>query len=1089
MRGGKWENQDRLNTDSHNLPYNNSIKTRIMHHHYYLSIIRLPVLIVFGLSLLLSACGGGNSGGNEPNTKPAPRLEADASKSTVTVSPAGAVNAGTAIIITVYAKDKNGNSLTRGGDDVQGSITGANAQALVFKDNQNGIYDASYTPLETGVDLYNISINNEPIGSTSYSVPIIRQAVVENVEVVYFKETLYSNILKTKQCDQCHIVGGAAPAIADYNVTTAFSASTVLFDPANIPFDANNPVSQTNPVIDPSIPFVSKMASGHFCWSANCDSDAQELANQLRNWVAALNRNGTVANNTPPSPSIQDILTDPPQADPSASLDFNPAVDMANGFDELYNLVTASAAGCSRCHSSGTTSNTPQRPFFAETGSAGAKQLAYDAAVSAALINLNEPAKSRLVVRPWPQQHHCGSDCQTLSFNILVVINKWAAATKAANPVFNLDQSLLPSKALFLADGQVSNGDTRYEDYVIAKYQFTEGSDEDTSNDTIAHDTSGVSPAMDLRLYGNLKWVSGFGLQFGPGGHAQSVSTSQAQKLHDLIVARGEYSIETWIIPANNYQRGNDTIQSAVMVGYSKDTANRNFTLGQDAQQYKFRNRVTTANGSVLDTPVNYDLAQPRLQHVVVTYSAIEGRRIYVNGTPIVCETDVAVSGEFPTPCQSLDSGEKDNGPITSWNPGYSLIVGSDINGANQWLGTMKFLAIHSNALTEHEIRLNYNAGVGQRFQLLFNISDFATLPQWNPAMSLGARSYIWFEVSVYDDHSYLFSNPKFIDLDYYQATPPTVNFTLKGMRIGINGKEAALGQAYARLGKSGDPYSTQELHVNIPGPVSLTRLQGEQFGITPTSGTLIPIDVDVKVDQFFLTFEAIGGLLETKIRSATPMALTPNYKGNGQAFVVGVRTFDELNATMAALTGVNQASVAFDDPNNPALKGFDNLKKQLPAKKSIEAFSAPQQMAIVALAGRYCHKRVEDQDIVSGGQTHAQYFNVPESFFSSDVATAFPSGSNSALVSTIADAILGHLVRNVNTLGNGDPDAINNVIKPQLVSLVAYLLGENDPNSNLPQPHVCDTNVQDCTGASRTKSIVKAMCTAVLASAVVTHQ
>jgi len=34
----------------------------------------------------------------------------------------------------------------------------------------------------------------------------------------------------------------------------------------------------------------------------------------------------------------------------------------------------------------------------------------------------------------------------------------------------------------------------------------------------VAHDTSGVSPAMDLRLFGNVVWSKGFGLKFGPGG-------------------------------------------------------------------------------------------------------------------------------------------------------------------------------------------------------------------------------------------------------------------------------------------------------------------------------------------------------------------------------------------------------------------------------------------------------------------------------------------------------------------------------------------------------------------------------------------
>jgi len=179
-------------------------------------------------------------------------------------------------------------------------------------------------------------------------------------------------------------------------------------------------------------------------------------------------------------------------------------------------------------------------------------------------------------------------------------------------------------------------------------------------------------------------------------------------------VARGEYSIEAWLIPDNDSQKGNDTIQSAVIVSYAKDASNRNFTLGQDARQYKFRNRVVNTSGSVLDTPVGYDVAQSRRQHVVVTYSATVGRRIYVNGAPIVCETDAVLSGEYPSPCQTIDSNENDAGPLTSWNPGYLVTPGCDANYANQLQKPLKMLVIHGKALTEREIQSNYNAGVGQ---------------------------------------------------------------------------------------------------------------------------------------------------------------------------------------------------------------------------------------------------------------------------------------------------------------------------------------------------------------------------------------
>ena len=49
--------------------------------------------------------------------------------------------------------------------------------------------------------------------------------------------------------------------------------------------------------------------------------------------------------------------------------------------------------------------------------------------------------------------------------------------------------------------------------------------------------------------------------------------------------------------------------------------------------------------------------------------------------------------------------------------------------------------------------------------------------------------SFIMFEVAQFDSFSYLFNKPTFINLNP-AWTPGSIN--IKGMRIGINGKEAA---------------------------------------------------------------------------------------------------------------------------------------------------------------------------------------------------------------------------------------------------------------------------------------------------------
>ena len=80
-----------------------------------------------------------------------------------------------------------------------------------------------------------------------------------------------------------------------------------------------------------------------------------------------------------------------------------------------------------------------------------------------------------------------------------------------------------------------------------------------------------------------------------------------------------------------------------------------------------------------------------------------------------------------------------------------------------------------------------FDAGVGEKFFMLFGVEHITEMPQ----------SYIMFEAAQYDSFGYLFTNPKFISLDG-NAMPG--NIPLRGMRIGINGAEPLVGQAYRML-------------------------------------------------------------------------------------------------------------------------------------------------------------------------------------------------------------------------------------------------------------------------------------------------
>src|SRR5208337_1415590 len=139
----------------------------------------------------------------------------------------------------------------------------------------------------------------------------------------------------------------------------------------------------------------------------------------------------------------------------------------------------------------------------------------------------------------------------------------------------------------------------------------------------------------------------------------------------------------------------------------------RNFTLGQTNQQYDFMLRSLSSGGGSSSTtqtamtlngmPQLQTLAsamalQASLQHVVLTYDPVNGRQIYVNG----------VNQNVPDP--------QKGGAISNWDSTFALVLGNETSGDRSWQGLIKFVAIHSRAMSAAQVTQNYNAGVGERY-------------------------------------------------------------------------------------------------------------------------------------------------------------------------------------------------------------------------------------------------------------------------------------------------------------------------------------------------------------------------------------
>lgn len=686
-------------------------------------------------------------------------------------------------------------------------------------------------------------------------------------DVQAFRINLWDNIKASNRCGGCHNATGQTPRFArNDDVNLAYA-------------DANGVVNLTQP--DQSR-MVVKVAGGHNCWLTSAQACGDILTTWIRNWA------GSVANG---GKKIQ--LVAPPEQDVGSSKSFPD--DVASFKATIWPLVTTAApagAGCVRCHSPNAA--TPQSPFFASFDPANpssntAAEEAYAAAK--AKINLDNPSLSRLVVRLRDESHNCWTS--SCAADAQVMLDKVTQFANGIQPT-QVDPQLVISKALKLYDGTVAAGGNRYDTNLIALYEFK------TGTGSTVFDTSGVEPALNLTLSGAASWVGGWGIEVKAGGKAQGTTTA-SKKLADRIKATGEYTLELWAAP------GNVTQEDAYLMSYSGGVNSRNVTIGQRAYQYEAlgRSSNTGANGApaLLTKDTDRD-AQASLQHIVLTFDPVGGRKLYVNG-------------QF-----TGDVDPKAGGSLSDWDDTFALVLGNETSNNRQWTGVIRLAAVHNRALTLAQVQQNFAVGVGERYFLLFNVTQLTGVPQ----------SYIMFEGSQYDSYSYLFDKPTFISLDA-NATIPTL--ALKGLRIGVNGAESHVGQAYATLDTT----------------ISASNYQASTGQRLANVGTIIALEKGPTADMFFLSFDQIGSNTHahTEAAGVTQVAVSAVPQPD-----IGVRTFDQLNESMSRITGIptTQAGVRAT---------YLVLKQQLPPVPSIEAFLASHQTGIAQLAIKYCAAMVDD--------------------------------------------------------------------------------------------------------------------------------
>lgn len=650
-------------------------------------------------------------------------------------------------------------------------------------------------------------------------------------------------------------------------------------------------------------------------------------------------------------------------------------------------------ANCVNCHDAAG----PGAPRIAHVDSS----TAWSAVVDNQKVNFSDLAQSRLVRRLGSDLHFCWSDCQDDATQMLTEIQNWQNAIESAGgSTASVDVANLTSNTRTSLDGFEEVGAERYEDGVIARWDFKE------LTGTVAADTSGVAPAMDLTLEGDVDFMSSYGIDIA-GGRAIANETASRKfydRVADIDTGSQQYTVEMWIAPANITQDG-----PARIFTYSRSSGQRNMMLGQVAYQYVARNRSfnTATNGNGNPEFETYDVdqdAQATLQHVVLTYDQIGGRRIYVDGR----WTD--------------DVDETPTGRLWNWLTNQQVVIGNERSNDRPWIGQVRFAAVYDQAMPPSGVQQNYEAGIGKRITLEFDVSEWT-----------GGNSTIEFSLTELDSYSYLFCSPTFV-------TDVGAPIRVQNMRISLNGIVPVSGQGF----------TTMDALVTSP-----RQLLSRQCSIV---GGL----VDPNTDVFQLSFEQLG-IFQEPIADPTPP--TPSAEDFGDPVpLLGVRSFARVNASMAAVSGV--------DPQAPEVDAtYDELVTQLPATNDLRSFVSANQVGIAKLGIEYCDAIVEDDTV---GGMRSTFFDGAATFgWTSPPAAAF---ADPADVDMITDPILDKIVgAGLRGMVGGNP--ARDEAEATLDLLVMDLLGSCGGAGPPVQP-VCDDEY--------TRSIVKGLCTAAISSGAV---
>lgn len=218
----------------------------------------------------------------------------------------------------------------------------------------------------------------------------------------------------------------------------------------------------------------------------------------------------------------------------------------------------------------------------------------------------------------------------------------------------------------------------------IVAFRFFSGAAEPNAKPTDFPSAADSQTRMVLRANDRSKIKqTSKGLRLLPG----AILTADAQKLNQRLKASGQLTIEAWIQPDNLTQNG-----PARIVTLSKDSSNRNVTLGQQNDQYEVRLRTTkTSTNGLPGLNAKSKSASTKMTHVVFTRSKDGSTVTYING--------------------KQSSRGKSLGNFANWDGRYQFAIGDEVSGGRSWQGIISSVGIFDSALPADVVADRFGQG------------------------------------------------------------------------------------------------------------------------------------------------------------------------------------------------------------------------------------------------------------------------------------------------------------------------------------------------------------------------------------------